>query len=104
MHFFLSSIDAIYSTSIARFINDSPNEFSNCKMEKIVEDGKPHLILVAKVEIQENTELRYDYGDRKNLWWRQNVWAVVLFLFFVTLSLTIWKMTKNMTPEKFCLY
>ena len=42
-------------------------------MEKIVEDGKPHLILVAKVEIQENTELRYDYGDRKNLWWRQNV-------------------------------
>ena len=97
MRFFLSSIDTTYSTSIARFINDSPNELSNCKMEKTVEDGKPYLILVAKVEIRENAELRYDYGDRKNLCGGDKMYELLFCFYFTILLLYLFPEKRSFT-------
>ena len=36
-------------------------------------DGKPHVCLVAKTKISKDTEVRYDYGDKRNQSWRGNV-------------------------------
>ena len=71
--YFIFSIDATFSDSIARYINDAPEKYANCKIKKIINQGRPHLILVAKKDIPMNTELRYCYGDTKNLWWREQV-------------------------------
>lgn len=66
--YFIFSIDATFLGSIARYINDAPEKYANCKIEKIINQGRPHLILVAKKDIPMNTELRYCYGDARNLW------------------------------------
>ena len=70
---FLScSIDATFSKSLCRYVNDSP--FGNCIMKKVMIDGKPHLCLVAAQNINSGTELRYDYLDiADNLTWREKV-------------------------------
>lgn len=33
----------------------------------------PYLSLFAKNDIEQGKELRYDYGDEENMWWRENV-------------------------------
>ena len=71
--YFIFSIDSTFSGSIVRYINDTPKRYANCKIEKIINQGRPHLILVAKKDIPVNTELRYCYGDTRNLWWREQV-------------------------------
>ena len=57
--YFIFSIDATFLGSIAKYINDAPERY---KIEKIINQGRPHLILVAKKDIPVNTELRYCYG------------------------------------------
>ena len=51
------------SPFLGRLVNHS------CKgnlLRKTVEvDGRPHIIFIAKTKIEENTEVMYDYGDRK---------------------------------------
>lgn len=32
----------------------------------------PYLRLFAKNDIEQGKELRYDYGDEENMWWREN--------------------------------
>lgn len=64
-------IDATNSSCLARFVNDSPLRYSNCKMSLIHDDSRPHLCLTAIKDIKPNEELRYDYGDKKsNMFWR----------------------------------
>ena len=63
-----SSIDATFSTSLGKFVNDSSKP--NSKMNIVLIDGKPHLLLFALIDIQPDTELRYNYGATK-LWWRR---------------------------------
>ena len=67
------SIDATFSETIARYVNNAPEKYANFKIEKIVGDGSPHLLLVEKKYIPEKMELRHSYGDIKNLRWRQQV-------------------------------
>lgn len=66
-------VDATKSNCMARYVNDSPQCFSNCRMV-IKHDGEmPHLCLVASKDIDVNEELRYDYGDKgKYLPWRKS--------------------------------
>ncbi|XP_057297310.1 histone-lysine N-methyltransferase set-1-like [Hydractinia symbiolongicarpus] len=56
------SIDATNSDCLARLVNDSPFNKSNCKMEVVEVDGRPHLCLFSIREISPYEELRYDYG------------------------------------------
>ena len=34
---------------------------------------KPYLCLFATKNIEKDEELRYDYGDEANMWWRNDV-------------------------------
>ena len=63
-------IDATETFSLGRYVNDSVQKYANCEMKKYVIDDVPHLCLVAKKDIPANEELRYDYGDSKNMYWR----------------------------------
>ncbi|XP_047128173.1 uncharacterized protein LOC105843687 isoform X5 [Hydra vulgaris] len=66
------SIDATECVNMARFINDSPEAFSNCRPKQYVLNGLPHIILISKKNLPCGIELRYNY-DFKNpesLSWR----------------------------------
>lgn len=65
------SIDAIGSTQLGRYVNDSPIKYANCRPKPVLVDGQPHLVLFACDNIEEGTELRYDYGTGINLQWRK---------------------------------
>lgn len=51
-------------------VNDSDEP--NAKMQVVLVDGKPHLCLFACDSIEENDEIRYDYGV-PDLPWRKQV-------------------------------
>ena len=73
-------IGATKSVNLAKFVNDSPEQYSKCFMRKIVVIKIPRLILVAKKLIKSSTELCYNYGGTKNLHWRSKV-CFSLYLF-----------------------
>ena len=65
-------IDAIESTCIIKYVNDSPKRYANCQMRRIDING-PALGLFAVKEILVGQELRYPYGDDpEKLWWRKH--------------------------------
>ncbi|XP_065656205.1 uncharacterized protein LOC136081849 isoform X1 [Hydra vulgaris] len=66
------SIDATFSLSFGRFINDSAEKFSNCRPKCCLVEGKYRLMFFSKCFIPLNTELRYDYGDKINQKWRDS--------------------------------
>ena len=66
-------IDATSSTCLAKFVNDSPSCYSNCKMTLKVDGTEPHLCLIAIKNIAKNEEIRYDYGESiHRLSWRKD--------------------------------
>lgn len=64
MNFLFScSIDATAeSGKLGRLVNHSRN--GNLTTKTVVLNGKPHLVLVAKDDLQAGVEVTYDYGDR----------------------------------------
>ena len=55
-------------------MNDAPSKYANSRIKKIEgNNGTPYLCLFAKSDIPSGQELRYDYDDRDNLWWREQV-------------------------------
>ncbi|KAF7645897.1 hypothetical protein LDENG_00196900, partial [Lucifuga dentata] len=57
--------------SLGRLVNDD-HRHPNCKMKKVMVQGKPHLCLFAVENIQADSEITYDYG--KCQWpWRKLV-------------------------------
>ena len=68
----LFSIDAaIEDGSFGRLVNDD-HIHPNCRMKKVVADGKPHLCLFAVRDIIPGEEITYDYGGTD--WpWREKV-------------------------------
>lgn len=58
-------------------VNDSKT--GNCVMKKIVVAGKPHLCLFVVRSLKPGEELRYNYGDDKNLFWRDKVKISIFF-------------------------
>jgi SET domain. len=72
LHYF--SIDATLTDCLAKFINDSPDDYANSSMKKVFLDGQPMLVLKAKRDIEVHEEIRYNYGDKENkMFWRENV-------------------------------
>lgn len=68
------SVDATRSNRIGRYINDSAKMFANSTMKKIVVNGTPRLCLFAKKDIEQDCEIRYDYGEPSSvLPWRKEV-------------------------------
>ena len=69
--FIFSSIDPSQHEGLGKMVNDARKP--NCKMKKIVLNGKPHLCLFAITNIEPETELRYNYGDlpASELFWRK---------------------------------
>lgn len=72
--FFLFSVDATNDakTRVGRMINDSESNYANAKMMVVQVERKPHLCLFAQKDIEENEEIRFDYGVA-DLPWRQMV-------------------------------
>uniref|UniRef100_A0A8P4GA03 SET domain-containing protein n=1 Tax=Dicentrarchus labrax TaxID=13489 RepID=A0A8P4GA03_DICLA len=57
--------------SLGRLVNDDHNH-PNCKMKKVISEGKPHLCLFALRDINVGEEITYDYGGTD--WpWRKKV-------------------------------
>lgn len=73
------SIDGSKSNCMARMVNDSKS--GNCVMKKILVGGEPHLCLFVVQHIQPGVELRYDYGDHDNLFWRDKVNLLIFCCF-----------------------
>jgi len=68
----LFSIDGNTLKGLGKMINDSKK--GNCKMKKLVVNGKPHLCLFAIHDIEIGDQLLYDYGDdEQRLFWRSKV-------------------------------
>lgn len=61
-------IDGTKASGLGRLVNDSKD--GNCVVRKIVCDELPHLVLFAKDDIKKGSELRFNYGDTRSLWWR----------------------------------
>ena len=75
------SIDATYIECLGKCVNDSPEKHANSTMKKGDIDGQLRIYLIAKNNIVNNEELRYDYGD-KDLPWRNKVFTSALYDFW----------------------
>jgi len=64
------SINAANTDRVARYINDCPRKYANCIPKSMFLLGKPRVLLFALRDIENGTELRYDYGGSL-LPWRQ---------------------------------
>ncbi|XP_051246592.1 uncharacterized protein LOC127357967 isoform X5 [Dicentrarchus labrax] len=56
--------------SLGRLVNDDHNH-PNCKMKKVISEGKPHLCLFALRDINVGEEITYDYGGTDWPWRRK---------------------------------
>ena len=78
----LSSVDATYSTTLGRFVNDN-RKCPNTLMKIIEVNDRPHLCLFAKQSrlIREGEEITYNYADKgPNMFWREVRQALYTFL------------------------
>ncbi|XP_057309464.1 uncharacterized protein LOC130647571 isoform X2 [Hydractinia symbiolongicarpus] len=66
-------IDATNSVQIGRIVNDAPTKYANCVMKKYTNKKMEVFIaLYALVDIKQDTELRYDYGENPDdMPWRK---------------------------------
>lgn len=67
------NIDATITQELCRFVNDSTTKTNKLLHEDCCFSNTPYLRLFAKNDIEQGKELRYDYGDEENMWWRENV-------------------------------
>lgn len=74
-HLFLSIDASRDDGSLGRLVNDEHRR-PNCKMKRIDVNGKPHLCLFALGDIQEGSEITYDYGDGDCTWRTQVCYTV----------------------------
>jgi len=66
---------------LGRLVNDSKNK-PNCRMKKVLINGKLHLCLFAIRNIAPREELLYDYGTT-DLWWRiVSTWHWLVICYF----------------------
>ncbi|XP_040904809.1 N-lysine methyltransferase KMT5A-A-like [Toxotes jaculatrix] len=56
--------------SLGRLVNDD-HSHPNCKIKKIISEGKPHLFLFALRDINAGEEITYDYGGHDWPWRKQ---------------------------------
>uniref|UniRef100_A0AAY4CSJ5 SET domain-containing protein n=1 Tax=Denticeps clupeoides TaxID=299321 RepID=A0AAY4CSJ5_9TELE len=67
----LNVIDAARDDgTLGRLVNDDHIN-PNCKMKRIMVEGKPHLCLFALKDITPGDEIRYNYGDADCPWRNQ---------------------------------
>ena len=53
-----SSNDAVSSDSLARMVNDSPYNYANAVMKRIIVCGKVHICLIVAFKIKAGAEIR----------------------------------------------
>ena len=58
-------------------------------MERVIVCNVPHICLFAKQHIKAGQELRYDYGDVKNMPWRAKVILLKSMIFILTQTMFI---------------
>ncbi|KAG1933792.1 hypothetical protein F2P79_020338 [Pimephales promelas] len=58
-------------SSFGRLVNDC-HKNPNCKMKRVITEGKPHLCLFALKDITEGEEITYDYGGIDWPWRKQD--------------------------------
>lgn len=73
IHYICFSVDATAeSDRLGRLVNHSRN--GNLTTKTVVIDNTPHLVLIAKEDIQPGEEVTYDYGDRSKVSLRFHPW------------------------------
>lgn len=73
IHNICFSVDATAeSDRLGRLVNHSRN--GNLTTKTVVIDNNPHLVLIAKEDIQPGEEVTYDYGDRSKVSLRFHPW------------------------------
>lgn len=65
---FSQSIDGAESEGLGKYVNDQIGKKANCKMRKVMKNGKPTLCLFATKQINPGEELTYDYGNPAVPW------------------------------------
>lgn len=73
----ISSVDATLVNCLGKYANDAWKN-PNAKVQKVVIAGTPHLMIVARMDINPGEEIRYDYGKR-DAPWRKKVNCVLNF-------------------------
>jgi hypothetical protein len=73
------SIDGTCSERLAKFINDSPKPWMNCRTKCVLIDSLPHILIFAVKDIPAGTELRYSYNDNGCFAWRK---VPIMHLFY----------------------
>lgn len=58
---FISSIDATNSNYLGKYVNDSPERYSNATMKRVRLKNEIHLCLFASKVISIGTEIRFDF-------------------------------------------
>lgn len=70
------SVDATpESDRLGRLVNHSRN--GNLSTKTVVIGTEPHLVLIAKEDIQPGEEVTYDYGDRSKESLRHHPWLAM---------------------------
>ena len=62
----IDSTTALPSYGVGRYINHSRTRNNLSTIRVVDHHGRPHLCFVASVDMEPNTELLFDYGDRAN--------------------------------------
>jgi [histone H4]-lysine20 N-methyltransferase SETD8 len=74
--FFLISIDATAETGkLGRLVNHSRN--GNLITKTVMVGNSPHLVLIAKDDLEKGVELTYDYGDRSKEALQHHPWLAL---------------------------
>ena len=80
------SIDATSKENLGKYVNDSTSG-KNCTMKPVYVEGDLHLCLfvLCDITMKKGMELRYSYGDCKDLFWRR------VSLLFMIMTFFFWK-------------
>lgn len=76
------SVDATNISCYEKYVNDSSERFSNASVKRKIVDGKIHLCLFAKVDIDERTEIRYFFKKIINLFGDLSITRWFLYFYY----------------------
>lgn len=94
-------IDATSIESLGKYVNDSTSG-KNCTMKPVYVEGDLHLCLFVLCDftIKKGMELRYSYGDCKDLFWRRNKETLFPFIFEVVNGVPFVRLNEDVTLKE----
>ena len=75
---------------MGKYVNDGWGQQQNAVVRLIEHHKTPHLCLFARRKIKDGEEIKYDYGDSRNLFWRKKVCTRQHYLVLYMKVIVIW--------------